>query len=166
MVKKQSFASGNFVPSNPKKYVGKGAITYRSSWELTFMNLCDRHPNIEYWASEPIKIPYKNPFTGKNTVYIPDFMMVYTDGNGKKQAEIIEIKPARESYLAEAKTKRDKAAVALNMVKWQAAEVWSKMNGFKFRVMTEEQIYRNASGSNKGLRKPVVPNTKPKGGKR
>ena len=45
------------------------------------MRLCDEHPNVAKWASESIKIPYRHPFTGKYTVYVPDFFVVYVDKN-------------------------------------------------------------------------------------
>ena len=70
---KTKFSHGKFTPKNPEKYIGTYPISYRSSWELVFMNKCDTHPNIKQWASESIKIPYRNPLTKKHTYYIPDF---------------------------------------------------------------------------------------------
>ena len=52
------FASGKYEILNASKYVGAKAPTYRSSWELAFMRMCDNHPNITKWASENVKIPY------------------------------------------------------------------------------------------------------------
>ena len=71
------FAKGKFYPKNQEKYIGLKTPTYRSSWEQAFMRLCDEHPNVAKWASESIKIPYRHPFTGKYTVYVPDFFVVY-----------------------------------------------------------------------------------------
>ena len=45
-------------------------------------------------ASEPVKITYQNPLTGKVTGYVPDFVITYIDASGKKHAELIEIKPS------------------------------------------------------------------------
>ena len=56
-------AKGKFTPKNPEKYIGQRDPTYRSSWELSFMLFCDNNPAIENWASESIKIPYKDPLT-------------------------------------------------------------------------------------------------------
>jgi hypothetical protein len=70
------FARGKFSPKNQEKYVGTKTPTYRSSWEHAFMRLCDEHPNVYQWASESIKIPYRHPFTGKYTVYVPDFFIM------------------------------------------------------------------------------------------
>ena len=84
------FAKGKFHPKNQEKYIGLKTPTYRSSWEHAFMRLCDEHPNVYQWASESIKIPYRHPISGKYTIYVPDFFIVYVDKNGKKHAEIID----------------------------------------------------------------------------
>lgn len=136
------YTSGTFVPKNTKKYIGKYPITYRSGWELGLMQKFDQHPYILEWASESLQIPYRNPFTNKNTVYIPDFFVKYMDKNNKVHAELIEVKPIRETLIERAKTKKDKFSVALNTVKWQAAQVFCKKAGITFRIMTEEQLFR------------------------
>lgn len=143
------YNQGTFVPTNPDKYVGNGPITYRSAWELTFMNLCDQHPYVLQWASESIKIPYQDPFTGKTRNYIPDFLILYVDAQGNKHAELIEIKPLSQSIPEAARSKKDQEALILNEAKWQAAYAWCRANGAKFRVMTENQLYRQAGGKGK-----------------
>ena len=136
------FTKGNYDPINPKKYIGKYPIIYRSGWELGLMQKFDLHPNIMEWASESLQIPYRNPFTNKNTVYIPDFFVKYLDKDNKIHAEIIEVKPLKETVLEKARTKKDKMSVALNTVKWQAAQAFCKKTGLTFRIMTEEQLFR------------------------
>jgi hypothetical protein len=59
------YYKSKFVPKNSAKYIGKHEPIYRSSWEYTFMTICDNHPSIIQWASEPFKIPYENPITHK-----------------------------------------------------------------------------------------------------
>jgi len=137
------YATGKFTVKNRNKYVGRREPTYRSSWEFTFMLFCDNNPNILQWASEPFMIPYRNPFTGKRTVYVPDFMIVYVDRNQKQHAEVIEVKPTREARLESAKSTRDKASLALNIAKWEAAHDWCRNQGIKFRVVTEQDLYAN-----------------------
>ena len=90
------FAKDRFVIKNPEKYVGTRDPIYRSSWEQTFMLFCDNNPAIQQWSSEPLRIPYRDPLTGKQTVYVPDFLIMYTDRNSKKHVELIEIKPASQ----------------------------------------------------------------------
>jgi len=137
------FASGKYVIKNPEKYIGKRAPTYRSSWEFTFCSFCDNNPAVVNWASEAITIPYKNPVTGKNTVYVPDFLIVYVDAKQRKHTELVEIKPLKEATMETAKTLRDKYSVAINLAKWAAADSWAKANNIRFRVVTEYDIFKN-----------------------
>lgn len=133
---------GVFIPDNPHKYVGTQPIVWRSSWELTFMNVCDKHPNILQWASESIEIPYQHPITGRRHNYIPDFLLVYIDKHGNKRAELIEIKPASQAVYERAKSRKDKEAYIINEAKWKAAKIFCKKMGLTFRVMTEADLYR------------------------
>lgn len=135
------YSQGKYVVKNPDKYIGKGQPTYRSSWEMTFMQFCDNNPAVLQWASEAIHVNYRNPFTGKNTIYVPDFLVIYVDKNGQRHGEVIEVKPTKETSLKEAKSVRDKAAVALNMYKWEAARKFCAAQGLSFRVVTEQDIY-------------------------
>lgn len=137
------YASGKYKINNPAKYIGRHAPTYRSSWEFTFCAFCDNNPAIISWASEAVTIPYKNPVTGKNTVYVPDFLIVYVDANQKQHTEIVEIKPLKEATMETAKTLRDKYSVAINMAKWAAADNWCRANNLRFRVVTEYDIFKN-----------------------
>lgn len=139
----KSYVQGTYTPAHPEKYVGKHPIVFRSSWEFKVMQSFDMHPNITSWASESLKIPYQNPFTGKYTVYVPDFVVTYVDAKGNQKAEIIEVKPAKETFLEQAKSQRAKAAVALNTFKWAAAQAFAKQHGMTFRVMNEENIFNN-----------------------
>ena len=135
------YANGFFQITNPDKYVGKKVPHFRSSWEHSFMRFCDTNPSILQWASEAIHIPYRNPFTNKNTIYVPDFMIMYVNKNGEKFGELIEIKPSTQTTLESAKSVRDQAAAVLNMHKWQAAQAWCSQNGLRFRVVTENDIF-------------------------
>jgi len=136
------YAQGIFVPKNPKKYIGRGNVKYRSSWELMFCQFCDNHPNVIQWASENIRIPYRNPLTNKQTIYVPDFLIVYVDATGATHAEVIEIKPSAQTTLESAKSQYDKLSVVKNMAKWTAAANWCKMQGLQFRVVSENDLFR------------------------
>lgn len=136
------YANGFYQIINTDKYVGKKVPQFRSSWEHSFMRFCDENPAILQWASEAIHIPYRNPFTNKNTIYVPDFMIMYVNKNGEKYGELIEIKPTKQTTLeAAGKSPRDQAAAVLNMYKWQAAQAWCGQNGLRFRVLTENDIF-------------------------
>ena len=144
-----NFAQGKYQVKNPHKYIGKNQPKYRSGWELTFMMFCDNHDSVISWASEAIKIPYKNPFTGKQTVYVPDFFVMYQDKNGRKIAEVVEIKPKKQSIIESKMNSRDRAVVVINLAKWQAANQWCKRAGLKFRVLTEDQLFWQGGQRNK-----------------
>ena len=107
------------------------------------MQFCDNNPAIIGWASEAIKIPYRNPFTNKQTIYVPDFLIIYIDAAQQKHAEVIEIKPSTETLVEKARSVRDRAYVALNHAKWAAATAWCKNQGMRFRVVTENEIFHN-----------------------
>jgi len=135
------YAQGKFQIKNPSKYVGNKTPTYRSGWEFVFMQFCDNNPRVIQWASEAVHIPYRNPFTNKNTIYVPDFLIVYEDKNGQKHAEVIEVKPSKEVSMEGAKSLRDQAFVALNAAKWEAARAWCRNQGLTFRIVTEDMIF-------------------------
>jgi hypothetical protein len=105
------------------------------------MRMCDNHPSVLSWASEPVRIPYRNPYTGKYTMYVPDFIMVYQNKNGQKIGELVEIKPKAQTLMEKAKTQNDKAKILLNREKWKAAGEWAKRKGLRFRVVNEDSIY-------------------------
>ena len=135
------FHQGFYKVKNEQKYVGSRSPRYRSGWELTFMRMCDNHPSVIQWASEPVRIPYKHPFTGKMSMYVPDFMMVYVNKKGKKIAEMVEIKPKKQTTLESIKSQQDKVNYLVNRAKWLAAGEWAKRKGIRFRVLNEDSIY-------------------------
>lgn len=141
----RNWSQGFYTPVNPGKYMGSGSPKYRSGWELTFMRFCDNNPNVISWGSECVRIPYRNPFTGKNTFYVPDFLITYQDKSGNKKAELIEIKPRSQVTLEVARSQQEKAAVVLNMAKWQAARAWCSRMNATFRILTEEDIFNKAT---------------------
>ena len=146
----KKFHQGIFEPKNPAKYVGTYPISYRSSWELKFMNFCDSHPGIHQWASESIKIPYKHPLTGKNTIYVPDFLVQYVTRDGKNFVELVETKPLEQSEMEKAKTREAQRTVIFNRAKWMAANQFCQKNGMRFRVMTERDMFAQSANSIKG----------------
>ena len=105
------------------------------------MNFCDNNPNVVNWGSEVLRIPYRNPITKKNTIYIPDFIVSYVDRNGRPHTEVIEIKPLKESVMERARSPRDKIMLAINMAKWQAAQAFCANNNMVFRLVTEQQLF-------------------------
>ena len=123
------FAQGRFEMKNPSKYVGKGKPLARSSWEFVFMRMLDEHPGVQNWASESVQIPYRDPLTGRHTIYVPDFFIVYSDKNGKTLRERV------------GKSRYNQEQYVKNLAKWEAAVAWCKQQNIRFRVINEEDIF-------------------------
>jgi hypothetical protein len=106
------------------------------------MRFCDEHPSVSQWASEAIKIPYRNPLTGKHTIYVPDFFIVYADKRGRQKVELIEVKPANQAIKEKTgRSRANQASYILNQAKWEAARAYCKQKGMLFRVVTEADIF-------------------------
>ena len=142
-----NFRQGTYTVRNRQKYVGKGEPRYRSGWEMTFMMFLDSNDNVVNWASEAVRIPYCNPITGKQTMYVPDFLVTYKGPNNTLKAELIEIKPKKQSLIESKMSEQTAKIVAQNYAKWDAATKWARANGLMFRVITEQDIFRQ--GGNK-----------------
>lgn len=144
------YAQGIYTPKHPEKYIGNHQPRYRSGWELTFMTFCDTNKNVLYWASEALRIPYKHPLTGKPTIYVPDFFVVYQNKHGQKIAEVVEIKPKKQSIIeSKVSNAKDRIVVAINHAKWASAMAYCKAQGYTFRVITEDDLFYKPSLSKK-----------------
>lgn len=140
------FAQGPFKLKNPNKYVGKRTPLARSSWEFVFMRMLDEHPSVEKWASESIQIPYRDPLTGRYTIYVPDFFISYVDRNGKKHAEVVEVKPVSQTLREKVgKSLYNQEQYIKNLAKWEAAQAWCKQQGIMFRVVNEGDIFHQGN---------------------
>jgi hypothetical protein len=136
------FAQGKFEPKNPNKYVGNKMPMARSSWEFVFMKMLDEHPGVESWASESVQIPYRDPLSGKQTIYVPDFFVVYKNKTGKKKAELVEVKPSNQTLRERVgKSRYNQEQYIKNLAKWEAANAWCKQQGIQFRVINEDDIF-------------------------
>tara|TARA_Y100000389_G_C17342550_1_gene454121 strand:+ start:343 stop:801 length:459 start_codon:yes stop_codon:yes gene_type:complete len=146
--KDAKYHQGKFHPRNPKKYMGDTKnIIYRSSWELTFLQYCDRNENITKYASEEFSIPYISPVDGRPHRYYPDFLIEVKEKSGKLKKYVIEIKPKKQTlppvkkkrvtkgFITEAKT------YAVNQAKWKAAVDFCKDNLIEFKIITEDELY-------------------------
>lgn len=141
------FARGKFNMKNPGKYVGTKIPTYRSSWEWSFMNFCDTNNSVQKWASEAISIPYRDPLTNRQTIYVPDFFIQYVDKTGRMLVELIEIKPASQTIIERVgKNKYNQAQFVKNQAKWAAATMWCKQQGIKFRIVNENDLFHQGGG--------------------
>jgi hypothetical protein len=85
---------------------------------------------------------YRDPLTGRQTVYVPDFFIQYVNKNGQMLTELIEIKPSSQQILERVgKNKYNQAQFVKNQAKWRVAEAWCKQQGIKFRILNENDIF-------------------------
>jgi len=147
MPRDSKYNQGKFHPQNPQKYKGNvNNIIYRSSWELKFMQWCDRNENILEYGSEEFWIPYISPVDNRVHKYFPDFIIKVRENSGNTKNYVVEVKPQRQavppkqksrvtkSYLYEAQT------YAVNQAKWKAAEEWCADRLLNFMVITEKEL--------------------------
>ena len=137
---------GTFSPKNPFKYNGNSKnIIYRSNWELRVMKYFDDHPNVIWWASEELTIPYVSPIDNKTHRYFPDFIVKMRLKDGKVTTYILEVKPLAQTKMPvqKRKTKRfiqEAATYAVNQEKWRAADLFCREHGWQFKVITEKEL--------------------------
>jgi hypothetical protein len=152
-----------YNPINRKKYNGHYPIVLKSSWEEEFaQKICDLNPACLEWAYEPIKIPYRDPTSasprfpmGRQTIYIPDFLISYRTPTGRIKTSLIEIKPLHEALQEHARHGKDARQIVRNYAKWEAAIKWcERRNNVEFVILTEAELF--AGGDNiKPRKRPV-----------
>lgn len=137
---------GRFKPQYPAKYNGNAEnIIYRSLWERKVMNYLDTHPDVIWWASEELHVPYMNPVDKRVHRYFPDFVAKMKTKTGTIKTIMIEVKPEKQTkpptqtrktkkYIAEA------AVYAINQSKFAAAKEFCKDHGWEFQVITEKEL--------------------------
>jgi hypothetical protein len=137
---------GTFLPKNPSKYNGNSKnIIYRSNWELRVMKYFDDHPNVIWWASEELPIPYVSPVDNKTHRYYPDFIVKMRLKDGKVTTYILEVKPLAQTKMPVQKRKtqrfiQEAATYAVNQEKWRAADLFCREHGWQFKVITEKEL--------------------------
>jgi hypothetical protein len=147
--------TGEFTPKHPEKYVsgrrGKKKIIYRSSWEREFNKFLDNNPNVIQWSSEEIGIPYVKPTSRRHNkvhIYYPDYWVKYKNKRGEIIQEIIEVKPIAQvnkpSTVGKKKMQQLREAITweINKAKWKAATDYCNKYGMKFRIVSENKMFR------------------------
>lgn len=134
-----------FYPKNPSKYVGDpNKIICRSLWERKFCKYLDENQSVVRWCSEELRVPYICPVKKKPCMYYPDFLFEARE-NDEIVTYVIEIKPKkqtkppenpkRKSYSGELRT------YMINNSKWKSAVRLCEDNGWKFKILTEEDLH-------------------------
>lgn len=112
--KRNRFRQGTFVSQKNKK-----EFQYRSGLECELFEILETVSIVKQYDYESIEIPYT--FDGKSRKYIPDYIVVYQNGD----KEVLEVKPSSQTDLP------------INKAKWDAAEAYCKFRGWTFNVINE-----------------------------
>jgi hypothetical protein len=101
----------------------------------------DADKDVIEWSSEEIVIPYKSPVDGRYHRYFVDFFVRNKDG-----CYLLEVKPFHQTQPPRVSKKRTKryinevATYAVNDAKWKAARLYCQQRGWRFQLMTENEL--------------------------
>lgn len=131
-------------PTNPEKYQGDPTnIITRSSWEVRFLNYCDRTPSILSYSSEEFCIPYFSVLDNKPRRYFPDAKITIKTPEGIK-TYVVEIKPNKERFPPTSRNKKtfllESQTFITNQCKWKAAKEWCTQRGYEFLILDEYDL--------------------------
>lgn len=146
--------NGRFRPKNPKKYKGDPSnIIYRSLWELKFFKWCDEHPDVVWWQSEELIVPYRSPIDNHIHRYFPDVIVNRKDRDGNTKTIMVEIKPYKQTLPPDPRKKNatptgrvsrrflnEVKTWGVNDAKWKAAREYCAKRGWDFVIMTEREL--------------------------
>lgn len=108
----------------------------------------DTNSGVLEWSSEELVIPYVSPVDGRVHRYFPDFWV-----RTKAGAMVLEVKPANQSVVPVKKKKvtgkyiREVMTYGVNEAKWKAATDFCLDRGWKFKVLTEHDIFGKKNGN-------------------
>ena len=144
--KNPKYKQGFYNPINPKKYIGKLPIVYRSGLELKFMLWCDKTDTIQKWSSESIVIPYYDSFRKKKRNYYVDNYVEILEGTVLKKY-LVEVKPYKQTLEPKITKGKRKANILYeqlqyknNQDKWLFAKEFAKKHGAEFIIITEKEL--------------------------
>lgn len=147
MYASKRYKQGYYTPKNPSKYIGDiNKIRYMSSWELTTHRFFDNNQRVIRWGSEVIIIPYLKPTDNRIHRYIVDYYVEYINVHGEIVTELIEVKPLKDTRVSRSRNPStrlyENLTTAVNYAKWQAATQFASQRGWKFRIVSENSIFR------------------------
>jgi hypothetical protein len=119
-VRKVSNRGGNAIGSFPSTKMGR-MIAFESLLERDFIYLLDYDPDVEWFEEQPLRIEYEHD--AKVRHYTPDFHLIEHE-----QHMLVECKPERFVGTEE------------NCRKFAVARGWCEEQGWKFRIVTEQQV--------------------------
>ena len=145
---------GRFRSKNPAKYKGDPTkIIYRSLWEFKFFRFVDEHPDVIWWQSEEVIVPYRSPIDSRVHRYFPDVIVHKRSPEGKIQTIMVEIKPYKQTLPPDPSKKNNTPSgrvsrrylnevknYGINSAKWKAARQYCADRGWEFVIMTEKEL--------------------------
>ena len=165
----ENYDQGNYIPRYRDKVMklnNQGGIYYRSSWEKKIMMWLDHKKEVIKWGSECLRIPYQmtevvhGDLKVKEHSYYPDFYYELKSSDGSISRVVAEVKPKKEYedaiLFTESKFEipqdlnskklrnleyRFKMAQR-NAEKWKTMISWCELKGYKFIVITEDNLKR------------------------
>ena len=150
--KRNHYHQGIFVPNHPEKYIGDVRnIIYRSRYELCFLKWCDTTDAVLRYSSEECVIHYISPIDGKQHRYYVDFFVSILQEDGSVKSFLVEIKPYAQCIPPKATKKNPETSEAyqeavktylINQAKWKQAEFVCSKRGWKFLVLTENELFK------------------------
>lgn len=147
-VKKNShYKQGNYKCKNPEKYIGDSSyIPYRSGLEFRVCSKLDRADYIVGWAIEPLWIKYISPKDNLPHKYFIDFLTVTLNKDDSKNVTLVEVKSYSQTLPPKSKGKKKSRFLKealdyeINQAKWKYAKDYCNKKGWKFVIMTEQEI--------------------------
>ena len=139
--KNSNYLQGYINPESCKKLFPQmkhEKIIFRSSYEKKFVAWLENNPDVKYWGSECLRIPYFYPKDGKTHSYYPDYVVQMQDNT----LMVIEIKPSSQTTKPVNENTWVGEAYYKNMCKWKATIEFCKNKGYKFKILTEKTINR------------------------
>ena len=109
------------------------------------MKYLDDHPNVLWWSSEELAIPYKSPIDNKVHRYFPDFIAKMKRKDGSVMTYVLEVKPEKQTKMPVKRKKtqtyiNETVTYAINQEKWRAAELFCFEHGWQFKLITEKEL--------------------------
>jgi len=106
----------------------------------------DQNPNVLKWQSEEFFIPYRSPIDNRLHRYFPDFLIKTKNKNGGTETVLIEVKPFYQTQPPKQPSRKTKKFITevktygINISKWEAAEEYCKDRGWRFQIITENEL--------------------------
>lgn len=163
MANNRTYQKGYYELKYPHKYKGMSKPYFKSSYEQRMMYWLDVNNKVLEWSYEPSYIEYLNhvptnsPDWMRDLVdfkvhkYYVDFYAKLVDNDNNVVTYILEIKPFIQTQIPKEPKKKTKKSIQKfynemkeyikNANKWEAAEKYAHQKGYKFAVLTENELF-------------------------